>query len=44
MDSLWAMTGLTADAHGDDPAPAVLARVAEEEAVAPRAALRSLRW
>jgi len=44
MDSLWAMTGLTADAHGDDPAPALLARVAEEEGVAPRAALRSLRW
>lgn len=44
MDSLWAMTGLTADAHGDNPDPAVLARVAEEEGVAPRAALRSLRW
>jgi ribonucleotide monophosphatase NagD (HAD superfamily) len=44
MDSLWAMTGLTADAHGDNPDPAVLARVAEEEGVTPRAALRSLRW
>jgi HAD superfamily hydrolase (TIGR01459 family) len=44
MDSLWAMTGLTADAHGDNPDPAALARVAEEEGVAPRAALRSLRW
>lgn len=44
MDSLWAMTGLTADAHGDNPDPAVLTRVAEEEGVAPRAALRSLRW
>lgn len=44
MDSLWAMTGLTANAHGDDPAPEVLARVAEEEGVRPVGALRSLRW
>jgi HAD superfamily hydrolase (TIGR01459 family) len=44
MDSLWAMTGLTADAHGDNPASETLARVAEEEGVRPLAALRSLRW
>jgi HAD superfamily hydrolase (TIGR01459 family) len=44
MDSLWAMTGLTADAHGPDPSPETLARVAAEEGVRPRAALRSLRW
>jgi HAD superfamily hydrolase (TIGR01459 family) len=44
MDSLWAMTGLTANAHGDDPAPEVLARVAEEEGVRPVGALRSLKW
>ena len=44
MDSLWAMTGLTANAHGDNPAPETLARVAEEEHVKPLGALRSLRW
>jgi HAD superfamily hydrolase (TIGR01459 family) len=44
MDSLWAMTGLTADAHGADPAPETLARVAREQGVRPLAALRSLRW
>jgi len=44
LDSLWALTGLTADAHGADPAPALLAAVAHEERVAPRAALRILRW
>jgi HAD superfamily hydrolase (TIGR01459 family) len=44
MDSLWAMTGLTANAHGENPAPEVLARVAEEEHVKPLGALRSLRW
>lgn len=44
MDSLWAMTGLTANAHGDDPSPEVLTRVAEEEGVRPLGALRSLRW
>lgn len=44
LDSLWAMTGLTADAHGEDPDPGVLAAVAHEERVAPRAALRILRW
>ena len=44
LDALWALTGLTADAHGLEPSPALLARVAAEEGVAPRAALRSLRW
>jgi ribonucleotide monophosphatase NagD (HAD superfamily) len=44
LDALWALTGLTEDAHGPDPAPALLARIAAEEGVAPRAALRSLRW
>jgi HAD superfamily hydrolase (TIGR01459 family) len=44
IDSLWALTGLTADAHGPDPAPALLDRVAAAEHVHPIAALRSLRW
>jgi HAD superfamily hydrolase (TIGR01459 family) len=44
LDALWALTGLTADAHGMEPSQALLARVAAEEGVAPRAALRSLRW
>ncbi len=44
MDSLWALTGLTADAHGDDPDPRALARVAEREGVAPVGLLRTLRW
>ena len=44
LDALWALTGLTQDAHGDAPSPELLARVATEEHVAPRAALRSLRW
>lgn len=44
LDSLWAMTGLTANAHGDDPTPELLARVAAEEHVRPVGALRSLRW
>ncbi len=44
MDSLWALTGLTAHQYGDAPDPALLAARAEEEGVAPLAALRSLRW
>lgn len=44
MDSLWAMTGLTANAHGDNPSAETLARVAAEEHVTPLGALRSLRW
>ncbi|MEI6160213.1 MAG: TIGR01459 family HAD-type hydrolase [Roseococcus sp.] len=44
IDSLWALTGLTADAHGHDPSPGLLAHVLAEEGEAPIAALRSLRW
>jgi HAD superfamily hydrolase (TIGR01459 family) len=44
LDSLWALTGLTADAHGDDPSPLLLARLAAEEGVAPLGALRRLNW
>ncbi len=42
LDSLWAMTGLFAHAHGD-AAPDEIARLAREEQVTPRAALRGLR-
>jgi len=44
IDSLWALTGLTADAHGTDPSPGLLAHIMAEEGEAPVAALRSLRW
>jgi ribonucleotide monophosphatase NagD (HAD superfamily) len=44
LDSLWALTGLAADAHGEAPDPAYLAAIAREEGVRPIAALRSLRW
>ena len=44
LDALWALTGLAAEAHGDDPSPTHLAAVAHEEGVRPIAALRSLRW
>jgi HAD superfamily hydrolase (TIGR01459 family) len=44
LDSLWALTGLAADAHGEAPDSAYLAAVAEQEGVRPIAALRSLRW
>ncbi|MDB5413753.1 MAG: family HAD-type hydrolase [Rubritepida sp.] len=44
IDSLWALTGLAAEAHGSDPSPGYLAEVAIEEHVRPVAALRSLRW
>ncbi|MBR0670393.1 TIGR01459 family HAD-type hydrolase [Neoroseomonas soli] len=44
MDALWALTGLAADAHGEDPDPARLAAVAHEEGVRPIAAVRALRW
>jgi len=44
IPSLWALTGLTADAHGTDPSPGLLAEVMREEGEAPLAALRSLRW
>lgn len=44
LDALWALTGLAADAHGEDPSAEHLATVAHEEGVRPIAALRSLRW
>ena len=44
LDALWALTGLAAHAHGDNPAPEHLAAVAHEEGVRPIAAVRSLRW
>ena len=44
LDALWALTGLAAEAHGDNPSPDHLAAVAHEEGVRPIAALRSLRW
>ncbi len=44
LDSIWALTGLAADAHGEAPDAAYLAAVAREEGVRPIAALRSLRW
>jgi HAD superfamily hydrolase (TIGR01459 family) len=44
LDALWALTGLAAEAHGENPAPERLAAVAHEEGVRPIAALRSLRW
>ena len=44
LDALWALTGLAAEAHGDDPSPDHLAAVAEAEGVRPVAALRALRW
>ncbi|MBR0661065.1 TIGR01459 family HAD-type hydrolase [Neoroseomonas oryzicola] len=44
LDALWALTGLAAHAHGDNPDPGHLAAVAHEEGVRPIAAVRSLRW
>lgn len=44
MDALWALTGLAAEAHGEDPDPARLAAAAHEEGVRPIAAVRALRW
>jgi HAD superfamily hydrolase (TIGR01459 family) len=44
IDSVWALTGLAGDHFGPDPAPEALAAEALREAVAPVAALRSLRW
>ncbi len=44
LDALWALTGLAADAHGEDPDAAHLAAVAKAEGVRPIAALRALRW
>ncbi|MBR0679669.1 TIGR01459 family HAD-type hydrolase [Roseomonas eburnea] len=44
LDALWALTGLAADAHGENPDPDRLAAVAHEEGVRPIAAVRALRW
>lgn len=44
LDALWAMTGLAAHAHGENPDPEVLRQVALSEGVDPIAAIRSLRW
>ena len=44
LDAVWALTGLAAHNHGDDPAPELLRAVAEQEQVAPIAAVRALRW
>lgn len=43
LDGLWAMTGLFQHAHGDNPAPEEIGRLAEAEHVRPVAALRGLR-
>ena len=43
LDGLWAMTGLFQHAHGDNPAPEEISRLAEAEHVRPVAALRGLR-
>ena len=40
----WAMTGLAAHAHGDNPDPEALRQVALSEGVDPIAAIRALRW
>ncbi|MBW8270377.1 TIGR01459 family HAD-type hydrolase [Caldovatus aquaticus] len=44
LAAVWALTGLAADAHGEDPSPERLRRALEEHAVEPLAALRALRW
>jgi HAD superfamily hydrolase (TIGR01459 family) len=44
MDALWAMTGLAAHAHGENPDPERLRQVALAEGVDPIAAIRALRW
>lgn len=44
LDAVWALTGLAAEAHGDDPSGDYLAAVAAREGVDPIAALRALRW
>jgi HAD superfamily hydrolase (TIGR01459 family) len=44
LDAVWALTGLAADAHGEDPSPALLRKALAEHAVEPVAALRGLRW
>jgi HAD superfamily hydrolase (TIGR01459 family) len=44
LDAVWALTGLAADAHGEDPSPELLRKALAEHAVEPVAALRGLRW
>jgi HAD superfamily hydrolase (TIGR01459 family) len=44
LDALWALTGLAAHAHGEDPSPALLRKALEEHRVEPVAAVRGLRW
>lgn len=44
MDALWALTGLAAHAHGENPDAETLAAVALSEGVRPLAAVRGLRW
>jgi len=44
LDAVWALTGLAADAHGEDPSPDLLRKALAEHAVEPLAALRGLRW
>jgi HAD superfamily hydrolase (TIGR01459 family) len=44
LDAIWALTGLAAEAHGEDPTADHLAAVARREGVSPVAALRALRW
>ena len=44
IDALWAMTGLAAHAHGENPDPEALRQEALAEGVDPIAAIRALRW
>ena len=44
IDSVWALTGLAAHAHGETPDPARLTAEAAAEGVRPIAALMGLRW
>jgi HAD superfamily hydrolase (TIGR01459 family) len=44
LDAIWALTGLAAHAHGEDPSPELLRKALEEHAVEPLAAVRGLRW
>lgn len=44
LDALWALTGLAAYAHGEDPDPERLRAEALKEGVDPVAAVRALRW
>ena len=43
MDALWALTGLAAHAHGENPDAETLAAVALSEGVKPLAAVKGLR-